>query len=121
MAVEILPLKKCNVVLTSHQSWAPALFRAFALASVKLKKKRGSAKKKARKKAKAPSAKEKKRKFALFCLWGVVCTYVCMCVGCLYICMGMCMYVCVYIIDTLGQKETGNMKGNQWRERKLRA
>ncbi len=40
------------------------------------------------KKAKATSAKEKKREFALFCLGGDVCTYVCMSVF---------MYFCMYI------------------------
>jgi hypothetical protein len=52
------------IILFPIQSWAPALFsrfRFFVLASAKLNKKRGSAKK-----AKAPSAKEKKREFALF-------------------------------------------------------
>jgi hypothetical protein len=68
----------------------PRFFRAFALASAKLNKKRGSAKKKKREKSESAERERKKREFALFFVWmGDVCMYeyVCMCVGCMYICV----------------------------------
>ncbi len=53
--------------------------------------------------------------------------YVHMCVG-VYVCVWGCLHVCLSVcidkyrqLDTRGQKETGSGKGNQKREREIRA
>jgi hypothetical protein len=73
---QIVGHQKADLPELTGRAGHPRFFRAFAAN----KKAREREEKKARKKAKAPSAKEKKREFALFCLWGVVCMYVCVCI-----------------------------------------
>jgi hypothetical protein len=82
-------------IISYYQSWAPALFsrfRPFALASAKLNKKRGSAKKKKRKKSESNERERKKVRIrAFFVLRGTfLCMYVCMCLR-MYICRDVCI------------------------------
>ncbi len=58
-------------------------FRAFALASAKLNKKRGSAKK-----SESAERERKKARIRAFLSWGNVC---------LYVCMYILLYVCTYV------------------------
>ncbi len=80
------------------QSWAPALFsrfRAFALASAKLNKKRASARKKSAKKSESAERERKKSANSrFFCLGGgtFLCMYVCM-----YVFKDVHIYVGMYV------------------------
>ncbi len=80
---------------TFYQSWALTLFCAFALASAKLNKKRGSAKKKKHEKKQKPWARKKKSLNSRFFVWGGGRLYVGMYVL-LNVCMFLRMYICMW-------------------------
>ncbi len=78
----------------------PRFIRAFALASAKLNKKRGSAKKKSAEKSESDERERKKERIRAFLSWGgdvsmYVCMYVCN-KGYTYVCGDVNMWGCMY-------------------------